>query len=755
MLAQLIKLTLENRFLVLIGTLLMAAAGINAAVHLPIDAVPDMTNVQVTVITSAGSLSPVEVERYVTQPVEVTMGGLPKVEELRSISRFGISVVTIVFREGTDIYRARQLVAERLSAAASLIPNGYGTPELGPLTTALGEILQFEVRGEKYSPTQLRTMLEWDVAPRLREVPGVTEINTHGGFYKAWEIQPDPELLNSYSLTFEQLFAALESNNVSAGGGYVVHHGEQRFLRGQALVSGLEDLEQIVIRREPGGTPVLIRDVAQVREAPLTRQGAVTRDARGEAVTGLVMMLIGENSREVVGRVKERLAEIQTTMPEGVKLEVTYDRSALIGRTLKTVVKNLIEGGTLVIAVLLIMLGSLRAGLITALAIPLSMLFATSLMQTFGVTASLMSLGAIDFGLIVDYNGMLKSLREALAQYALGDDGGEAEIVAPIEERVAALADAIAVTEAHLMGLGFDASRLVGSKGFARIGLLADAVNVVYTSDETKRRYEILSRVVFSRFKALLVEPSALVYAERHDNIEAIYKKLSERRDTADVSELLKELRRIVNEAIATHASGVDQANGLTVDLSQINMEKLRDEFASKVQRKATAIEDIRQIVEEKLAQMLAQNPLRMNYEKKYQEIIAAYNQDKDRATIEDTFAKLLDVMAALDVEQNRNAREGLSEDQLALFDLVQRGDLNKSERERIKQASRDLLAGVMAVIAPLDRWTEKEQTQAEVETFIMDQVYLSLPEPPYTPQDKANVAQLVYQHIRLQSLRA
>jgi len=232
MLAQLIKLTLENRFLVLIGTFLMAAAGINAALRLPIDAVPDMTNVQVTVITSAGSLSPVEVERYVTQPVEVTMGGLPKVEELRSISRFGISVVTIVFREGTDIYRARQLVAERLSAAASLIPNGYGTPELGPLTTALGEILQFEVRGEKYSPTQLRTMLEWDVAPRLREVPGVTEINTHGGFYKAWEIQPDPELLNSYSLTFEQVFAALESNNVSAGGGYVVHRRKLTRSRG-------------------------------------------------------------------------------------------------------------------------------------------------------------------------------------------------------------------------------------------------------------------------------------------------------------------------------------------------------------------------------------------------------------------------------------------------------------------------------------------------------------------------------------------
>ena len=359
-----------------------------------------------------------------------------------------------------------------------------------------------------------------------------------------------------------------------------------------------------------------------------------------------------------------------------------------------------------------------------------------------------------DFGLIVDYNGMLKSLREALAQYALGDDAGEAEIVAPIEERVAALADAIAVTEAHLLGLGFDASRLQGTKGFTRIGLLADAVEAVYTSDEAKRRYEILSRVVFARFKALLVEPSALVYAERHDNIEAIYKKLSERRDTADVSELLKELRRIVNEAIATHAAGDDQASGLRVDLSQINMEKLRDEFANKVKRKATAIEDIRQIVEEKLAQMLAQNPLRMNYEKKYQEIIAAYNQDKDRATIEDTFAKLTEVLAGLDVEQQRAVQEGLSEDQLALFDLVQRGDLNKTERERIKQASRDLLAGVLAVIAPLDRWTEKEQTQAEVESFILDQVYLSLPEPPYTSDDKAEVAQLVYRHIWQQSVR-
>ena len=359
-----------------------------------------------------------------------------------------------------------------------------------------------------------------------------------------------------------------------------------------------------------------------------------------------------------------------------------------------------------------------------------------------------------DFGLIVDYNGMLKSLREALAQYALGDDGGEAEIVAPIEERVAALADAVAYTEQHLRGLGFEPDNLQGAKGFARIQLLADAVEAVYTSDESKRRYEILARTVFSRFKALLVEPSALIYAERHDNIEAIYKKLSERRDTADVSDLLKLLHRIVNAAIASQGAGGDQANGLTINISLINMEKLRDEFAKKVKRKATVIEDIRQIVEEKLAQMLAINPLRMNYEKKYQEIIAEYNQDKDRATVEDTFAKLMDLANSLNEEQRRAVDEGLSEDQLALFDLVQRDGLSKTDRERIKLASKELLAGVLAVIAPLDRWTEKEQTQAEVETFILDRVYQTLPEPPYTSDDKAQLAQLVYRHIWQQSVQ-
>lgn len=357
-----------------------------------------------------------------------------------------------------------------------------------------------------------------------------------------------------------------------------------------------------------------------------------------------------------------------------------------------------------------------------------------------------------DFGLIVDYNGMLKSLREALAQYALGEDGGAEEIVAPIEERVVALADAIDATEAHLRSLGFECATLIGAKGFVRIQGLADAVDAVYSSDESKRRYEILAREVFGRFKALLVEPSALIYAERHDNIEAIYKKLTERRDTSDVSALLKELHRIVNLAIATQAPGDDQAKGLTVDLSRINMEKLREEFGKKVKRKATVIEDIREVVEMKLAQMLANNPLRMNYEKKYQEVIAAYNADKDRATVEDTFAKLLDLAHSLDEEQQRAVELGLNEEQLALFDLLRKESLSGTDRERIKQASRELLAELHRLIAPLEQWTEKEQTQAEVEVFILDHVHQALPEPPYTVEDKQAVAELVYRHIWQQS---
>src|SRR5215510_10327570 len=270
---------------------------------------------------------------------------------------------------------------------------------------------------------------------------------------------------------------------------------------------------------------------------------------------------------------------------------------------------------------------------------------------------------------------MLKSLREALAQYALGDDnddgGDDGDIVAPIEELVQALVQAIETAENHLKGLGFDPMRLVAARGFERIEALRDAVDALHTSDEAKRRFEIMARQVFMRFKTLLMEPSALVYAERHDNIEAIYKKLQDRRDTADITEVLKELHRIVNEAIRTAAPGGDHAEGLTVDLSQIDFEKLRNEFASKVRRKRAALQDIRDVVEKKLAEMLVRNPLRMDYYKKYQQIIADYNREKDRVTVEETFAQLVALAKSLDAEQRRTVEEGLNDDELALCDLL------------------------------------------------------------------------------------
>ena len=354
-----------------------------------------------------------------------------------------------------------------------------------------------------------------------------------------------------------------------------------------------------------------------------------------------------------------------------------------------------------------------------------------------------------DFGLIVDYNGMLKSLREALAQYALGDDGtGGEEIIAPIEEHVQALIESIEATEAHLRGLGFNPAILPGSAGFARIKGLKDAVEAVYTSDEAKRRFEVLARQVFVRFKAFLMEPSAFAFAERHDNIEAIYKKLTERRDTADVTELLKELHRIVNEAIRTQAPGDDQAEELALDLSQIDMEKLRDEFAKKVRHKATALQDIREIVEQKLAEMLQRNPSRMDYQQKYEEIVADYNREKDRVTIEETFRRLIELVDELDAEQKRAVEEGLSEDELALFDLLKKDKLGNAERDRVKQSSRDLLAAIKARLAELDRFWEKEQTKADLKVFILDEIFSSLPTPPFTVAEMEAVASNVYAHI-------
>ncbi|MGZ3432870.1 MAG: efflux RND transporter permease subunit, partial [Isosphaeraceae bacterium] len=313
-------------------------------------------------------------------------------------------VVTIVFQEGTDIYRARQLVGERLSRAAEAIPPGYGTPMLGPIATALGEVFQFQVKAtaeSKVTPMELRTLLDWYIAYQLRKVPGVTEINAHGGELKTYQVEVDPDKLGTYRLSMTDVFNALKNNNANVGGGYLIHEGEARYIRGVSQARSVEDISAIVID-ERNGVPVTIGNVAQVHPAPMIRAGLATRDGEGEIVTGLVMMLIGQNGRKVVTKVKAEIAELQKSLPPGVTIEPLYDRTHLINLTLNTVLHNLVAGGLLVIVVLLAMLGNLRGGLIVALAIPLSMLFAANIMLATGLSASLMSLGAIDFGLIVD-----------------------------------------------------------------------------------------------------------------------------------------------------------------------------------------------------------------------------------------------------------------------------------------------------------------------------------------------------------------
>ncbi len=407
MLDSLISAAMRRRGLVLLALLGLAASGTYSLLHLPIDALPDITNVQVAALTDAPALGPSEVEQFVTIPVENAMNGIPRVQEVRSITQFGFSAVTVIFSEGTDIYWARQQVGERLGRVREEIPEGFGRPEMGPIATGLGEILQFEVRNapdaaRPRSPMELRTILDWDIARPLLTVPGVIEVNTFGGELKTYQVQVNPELLAARGIGVDRVFEVLRRNNSNAGGGYIERNGEIRLIRGEGLVRGLKDIGDVVVETSPDGTPIYVRDVAEVEFAPMIRQGVVTRDGRGEAVTATVLLLAGENSRIVVERAKEKIDELRRTLPEGVVVDVFYDRADLIERAIDTVLHNLLEGGILVVVVLLVMLGNLRAGLIVAAAIPLSMLFAGDLMLTAGIAGSLMSLGAIDFGLVVD-----------------------------------------------------------------------------------------------------------------------------------------------------------------------------------------------------------------------------------------------------------------------------------------------------------------------------------------------------------------
>ncbi len=402
LLSAIVHWSLRNRVIVLVATALFIAVGLRSALSLPIDAVPDVTNVQVQIITAAPALSPVEVEQYVTVPIERAMAGIPKSTEVRSISKYGVSVVTVAFVDGTDIYWARQLVNERMREAEAAVPAQYGKPEMGPISSGLGEVFQFVLRNEHLTLMQLEEQLDWYIAPQLRMVPGIVEVNSFGGEDRQYQVVLEPGRLQATGVSIAQVIDALQKTNANAGGGYIEHNREHFVIGTAGLVKSLDDLNRVVIGATPQGVPITIATVGEVRFGARLRRGAATKNGEGEVVVGVALMLLGENSRTVTEAVKAKLAAIEPTLPPGTRIEPFYDRSAMVDRTIATVGVNLLEGALLVVLVLLVLLGDLRAGVVVALTIPLSLLFAITVMNAAGLSGNLMSLGAIDFGLLVD-----------------------------------------------------------------------------------------------------------------------------------------------------------------------------------------------------------------------------------------------------------------------------------------------------------------------------------------------------------------
>src|SRR6056297_115569 len=406
MINRIIDFSINNKFIIGLFTLLLIGAGTWSVFEVPVDAQPDITNNQVQVITQAPNLSTEDIEQFVTYPVEIAMSNRPGVKEIRSVSRFGLSVVTIVFEDDMGTYLPRQLVGEKLDQVKDEIPEGFGQPSMGPISTGLGEIYQYtlevdEAYKDEYTPTELRSIQDWIVRRQMAMVPGVVEVNGVGGKIKQYEVAINPDELRAIGLSISDVFSALEMNNQNTGGAYIAKNHQANFIRGEGLARNMEDLENIVVANS-NGIPITVDDVAEVRIGSAVRYGALTKDGKGETVGGMVMMLKGANSNEVIENVKERITQIQKSLPEGVSIKPFLDRSELIAETTGTVKGNLLEGGLIVIFVLVLLLGNWRGGLIVASTIPLSLLFAFILMHVFDVWANLMSLGAIDFGIIVD-----------------------------------------------------------------------------------------------------------------------------------------------------------------------------------------------------------------------------------------------------------------------------------------------------------------------------------------------------------------
>lgn len=406
MFQKIIAFSLQNKLMVLFGTLAIALWGAWSVQHIPLDAVPDITNNQVQVVTSSPSLAAQEVEQFITYPLEIALANVPGVDHIRSVSKFGLSVITVVFEEHIPTLQARQLVGEQLTIARADIPTELGDPEMMPITTGLGEIFQYTLDVEpafrnQYNAMDLRTIQDWIVKRQFSGIPGVVEVSSFGGFLKQYEIAADAQRLAAHGLTLQDLLDHLERNNANSGGGYVEEGPQAIYIRTEGRLRELEDLRRIPLP-SVNNLPLTVGDVAEVRYGSAVRYGAMTENGQGEAVGGITLMLKGANSSEVISRVEERVAQVQKSLPEGVYLNPYLNRSELVGRTISTVTTNLIEGGLIVIFVLVLLLGNLRAGLVVASVIPLAMLFALGLMKTFGVSANLMSLGAIDFGIVVD-----------------------------------------------------------------------------------------------------------------------------------------------------------------------------------------------------------------------------------------------------------------------------------------------------------------------------------------------------------------
>ena len=406
MLDKIIDFSIKNKLIIILFTLTIAAFGIYAVIKIPVGAVPDITNNQIQVITTSGNLSTQEIEQYITAPVEMELANLPGVKEIRSVSKFGISLVTIVFDENMGTYLPRQLIAEKIKSAAAKIPDGFGEPEMGPVTTGLGEIYQYTLDAKegyenKYSATELRTIQDWVVKRRLSGINGVVEINSWGGYLKQYEVSINPSQLIAMNISLMEVFNAMEANNSISGGSYIEKTNQSYFIRGDGQVKSVEDIENIIVKNIDG-TPVLIRNIASVKFGHANRYGAITANGKGETILGQVMMLKNANSKEVINEVKSRVAEIQKNLPEGIFINPIVDRSELVAKTSFTVIENLILGALIVMLTVFLLLGNIRSALVITSMIPLSLLFTIAMMYIFGIDANLMSLGALDFGIIID-----------------------------------------------------------------------------------------------------------------------------------------------------------------------------------------------------------------------------------------------------------------------------------------------------------------------------------------------------------------